>query len=268
MTGNDPHSGGKLWIMPAILELFGASSVLKAYDTFDVGKPWYVWIGYAATGIVFQSGGILWAVFRKRLAELWPWHQLRVMRAELSQVLQERSELRERSDVPSPVQSRLIKPQHNVQCIGFKFITEADFPLSMATLCFQNVPTPGKLMGKFEYPRLRVIYYANSTGQEIAEMCPLQWYGNENGPNEITAEVSHAEIATFLTAADVWRLFEVNEPSEDFDDWHKLHFIEVPAGEYRIIAMLSGSYGLNIPDVTGVLTLGEDGTASFQRASD
>jgi len=162
----------------------------------------------------------------------------------------------------------LVKPQHNVQCVGFELIS--DDPFSIAALCFQNVPTPGRLMGKFKYPRLRVIYYVNSTGQEIADMCPLQWHGTENGPNEITAEVSHAQIATFLTVGEVWRLFEVNEPSEDFDDWHKLHHIEVPAGEYRIISKLSGSYDpqLRIKPVFGVLTLREDGTASFQRTDD
>src|ERR1700733_5964760 len=122
-------------------------------------------------------------------------------------------------------------------------------------------------MGKFECPRLRVIYYSNSTGQEVADMCPLQWTGSENGQNEITAEGSYAEIATFLTLSDVWRLFEVNGSPGDFDDWHKLHHIEIPAGEYRIIAMLSGSYDLHIPPVTGVLTLEKDGTASFQRAN-
>jgi hypothetical protein len=162
----------------------------------------------------------------------------------------------------------LVKPQHNVQCVGFELIS--DDPLSIATLCFQNVPTPGRLMGKFEYPRLRVIYYVDSTGQEIADLCPLQWYGIENGPNEITAEVCHAQIAIFLMAANVWRLFEVNEPSEDFDDRHRLRHIEVPAGEYRIIARLSGSYHphLQIKTVFGVLKLREDGTASFQRTDE
>lgn len=93
MAGSDPHSGGKLWVMPAILEVFGFSSVLKAYDTFDAGRPWFVWFGYAATGTVFLAGGILWAVFRKRIAEYWPWHQLRVAIAELAKVQQENLEL-------------------------------------------------------------------------------------------------------------------------------------------------------------------------------
>lgn len=168
----------------------------------------------------------------------------------------------------SSARNDLVKPQHNVQCVGFELIS--DDPFSIAALCFQNVPTPGRLMGKFEYPRLRVIYYVDSTGQEIADMCPLEWYETENGPNEITAEVSRAVTATFLMAAKVWRLFEVNEPSEDFDDWHKLRHVEVPAGEYRIIAKLSGSYNpqLQVKPVFGILTLREDGTASFLRTDE
>ena len=197
--------------------------------------------------------------------------QLAERTLETTRVLQENSKLLERFDAPKGSGAlpllKLVKPQHNVQCVGFKVISDDDLPLSTAALCFQNVPTSGKLMGKFECPRLRVIYYSNSTGQEIADMCPLQWTGSENGPNEITAEGSYAEIATFLTLSDVWRLFEVNGSPGDFDDWHKLHHIEIPAGEYRIIAMLSGSYDLHIPPVTGVLTLEKDGTASFQRAN-
>jgi hypothetical protein len=50
---------------------------------------------------------------------------------------------------------------------------------------------------------------------------------------------------------------------------NKYHWIELPKGEVRIIAIRSGGYGnLHIPHVNGVLTLGENGTASFQRTPD
>lgn len=172
---------------------------------------------------------------------------------------------RVRTGVSSIPTGDFAKPQHNVQCVGFELIS--DGPLSIASLCFQNVSMPGRLMGRFEHPRLRVIYYAASTGQEIADMCPLQWYGTEDRPSEINAAVSHAQIATFLAVAEVWRLFEVNQPSDEFDDSPKLRYLEVPAGEYRIVATLSGSYDphLQVKPVFGVLTLKEDGTASFHR---
>lgn len=164
-----------------------------------------------------------------------------------------------------PIQNRLVKPEHNVQCVGFRVLV--DDPFAIAVLSFQNVPTPGKLMGKFEYPRLRVVYYEHLTGQEIADMCPLQWWDSEKDrPAEINARESHAVIATCFQGK--WQASEINEPSEDFDNWHKLHSIDLPPGDFRIIARLSGAFNLSIAPVTGVLTLSEDGTASFQRMSD
>jgi len=197
MTSTDPNLDGKRWIMPAIFEVFGFSSVLKVDDTFDVGKPWYVWCGYAATGIFFLIGGVLWVVFRRRIEELSSWHQLRVIRSELAHALQENKELHTSIYIPKgtglppdhsglyiratstvrpslpapPVQSAPVKPQHNVQCVGFKAISD-DPIFTIAALIFRNVPT-GKLLGKFTAPRLRVIYYDNSTGLEIANMCPI-----------------------------------------------------------------------------------------------
>jgi hypothetical protein len=233
MTGSDPHSDGKLWVMPAILEVFGFSSVLKAFDTFDAGKPWFVWFGYAATGTILLAGGIVWAVFRKRIAELWPWlvawirspKKLAAALAENASLKEEldisrREKIQQNSELYKAVQclkisddenramrlqieelkanssgqlslqapqaqGRLIKPQHNVQYVGFKLIP--DDPFTIAALCFQNVPIPGQLMGKFEYPRLRAIYYENSTGQEIADMGPLQWWNFEHNFGEIAA---------------------------------------------------------------------------------
>jgi hypothetical protein len=84
---------GKLWVMPALLEVFGFSSVLKAYDTFDAGKPWHVWVGYAAAGTVMITGGVVWAVFRKKIADLWPQRQLRIAKAELLTLSAAKAEL-------------------------------------------------------------------------------------------------------------------------------------------------------------------------------
>lgn len=244
-------SDAKLWIMPVVLELFAFPFAWISVQMLHDHEPRRAIAEYALTGITLCVVGVVWAVFRKRIAELWPWHQLRIAQAELAQAVQEK----ETVALPLP----LIKPQHNVQCVGFKFLP--DPPLDVAGLCFQNVPIPGKLIGKFQYPRLRVVYYDNATGQEIADMCPLQWHGSEYGPSEITAAGSYAEIAVFLTAASVWRIFETDESSEAF----KLNHIEIPAGKYRIIAKLSGSYSLHIPPVEGVLTLDEDGSASFSK---
>jgi len=235
--------------------------LLVPEELWRTPRTWYSWGSALALGVTCLWFGDAAPTIRGRIAAWWPWHQLRVARAELAKVRQENSEIHEDR---GPA-----KAQHNVQCVGFRFISEEHVPLSYAALCFQNVPTLGKLMGKFEYPCLRVVYYENSTGQEIADLCPLQWYESENLPSEITADVSYAEIATFLVASSVWRLFEVNERSiDDLDYRDKFRFREVPAGEYRIIAILSGSPKLHISPVTGILTLGKDGTASFQRTTE
>jgi hypothetical protein len=126
--------------------------------------------------------------------------------------------------------------------------------------------SPDQLLGKFEWPRLRVIYYDNSTGQEIDDLAPLLWWESENRPDEIDAAGSHARIASYFKGK--WEACEVNEPSEDYYPTNKFHWIELPAREVRIIATLSGGYGMSIPRVEGLLTLGDDGSASFQRTSD
>jgi hypothetical protein len=163
--------------------------------------------------------------------------------------------------VPQPEPRQVIrteKPTHNVQCVGFKVISSD--PFTIAAMRFQNVPT-GKLMGKFERPRLRVVYYEQPTGQEIADMCPIPWWDEKDGITDISADGRDADIASYFEGK--WTVNEENEPAEDFDSWHKLNSVEVPAGDIRIIATLSGAYNLRIPPVTGVLTLEENGNASF-----
>ncbi len=161
---------------------------------------------------------------------------------------------------PSSVSVSLEKPQHNVKFVGFKFIH--DEPFRIAALRFQNVPTPGKLMGKFESPRLRVIYYEGSTGQEIADMCPIIWWDDKDGVIDISADGRDADLASYFEGK--WTASEQNEPADNYDSWHQLNSVELPVGEIRIEAYLTGQYGLlSIPKVTGVFTLNKDGSASF-----
>lgn len=264
---------GKLWIMPAILGTFGFSSVLKAFDTFDAGKSWHVWVSYATAGTLLTAAGVVWAVFRKKIAELWPWHQLRNTREELAKTLRANLELQlalsqdkptPKPLLPAPPEARDIpKPPHNVQCVGFKTISDSGFEI--ACLCFRNVSVPGGLIGKFLHPRLRVVYYDNSTGQEIADMCPLTWWGSDNtAPVEINAEGSCAEVASYSVMDEIWKAFEVNEDL-DYTGNDRLIVREFPAGEYRIVVKLIGFYQLHVPVFSGILTLLNDGSSSFTR---
>lgn len=164
---------------------------------------------------------------------------------------------------PAP-QSKPSKPEHNVQCIGFRHFEDDSDLFPSAELIFKNVPT-GELLGKFMWPRLRVIYYDNSTGIEIADMCPLVWrMKSGNAPNEIGTEESYAQLATQVPFVG-WRAFEINEDADEFGERNELNPVELPTGELRIVATLSGGYKASIKSVTGVLTLGEDGTASFSK---
>lgn len=159
-----------------------------------------------------------------------------------------------------------VKPPHNVHCVGFKLFS--DDPFNVATLIFRNVPN-GNLLGKFKAPRLRVIFYDHLTGQEIADMCPLQWWNTneEFGPSEIDASEHYAAVASFfiLDGKGKWTAYEVNEAREDDPHpRHELNSAELPTGKMRIVAMLSSQYGtVSIAPITGILTLGKDGSASF-----
>lgn len=153
----------------------------------------------------------------------------------------------------------ITKPEHNVQCTGFKVFTDEDF--ITATLSFQNVPN-GKLLGKFRMPRLRVVYYNLSTGEEIADMCPTTWRNEEGtAPVDIGAQEQYAVIASFFKKDKTWKALELLSD----DDWLvlKLNSVRLPVRELHIIASLS-AHPLRIPPVEGILTLGEDGSASFK----
>jgi hypothetical protein len=215
-------------------------------------KAWYSWGGALAIGIIFLWAGDAIPIAWKRLLGWWPWNKLREREAELAKSFQDNSELRSKSG--------LDKPLHNVQFVGFKFIHEE--PFRIAALIFKNVPTLGRLLGKFESPRLRVIYCENSTGQEIADMCPAQWWDEKDGIDDISAGGRNAVVASCFEGK--WTALSINEPPQDFDAWHKLNSVELPTGKIRIVAALSGKDGqLSIGTVTGVLTLETDGTASF-----
>jgi len=259
-----------------VIDYFALGFILLApEELWRHPSVWYSWSGALVAGGICAWFGDTAPTIRLKLVRWWRAPKdLATALIENASLKQENSELRRSLDASvSPVAilgvrqslpastspNSLVKPKHNVQCIGFKVIS--DDPFAIAALCFQNVPIPGGLIGKFEWPRLRVVYYENSTGQEIADLCPLQWWGSDDRPIEINANGSHAVIASYFEGE--WKAYEVNEPSDDFGAWNKLHSVDLLAGEFRIIATLSGVYNLGIAPLKGLLTLGKDGTASF-----
>ena len=82
-----PSGDAKLWIMPAILELFAFPFAWISVQMFHDHELWRAIAGYATTGIVLCVAGVLWAVFRKRIADIWPWRKLRTTKTELVKAL-------------------------------------------------------------------------------------------------------------------------------------------------------------------------------------
>jgi hypothetical protein len=224
-------------------------------------QRWYLWSGFClAAGVICAWFGDVAPGIWTRIVGWWPWHQLRVAKADLVKAQQENSEIRARRG--------LTKPQHNVQYVGFKFID--DDPFKIAALIFQNVPT-GKLLGKFTWPRLRVTYYDHATGLEIISMGPMLWWNSEseNGQlSEIDANENYAEIAYYFQ--EKWMALELNTPLEpELYAREKTNSVDLPIRELRIVAMLSGdSSARSDIRVTGILTLRPDGSASFRQTTD
>jgi len=239
-----PDTYAKLWIMPVILELFAFPFAWISVQMLHDHEPWRAIAEYAVAGIILCTAGVVWAFFRKRIAEIWPWNKLR----------------KSEESAPLPVATvhpHSLKPQHNVQCTGFKVFADNDFII--ATLSFRNVPN-SKLLGKFESPTLRVIYYEEKTGQEIADMNPVEWWKLEYGPQEINANESYAIVASYFQGA--WKASEIYRDCTY--ETRMVHSIDLPAGDFHLIAKLSGSNDMTIPNFYGILTLREDGSASFQ----
>ncbi|HEX4021728.1 MAG TPA: hypothetical protein VHX63_11315 [Acidobacteriaceae bacterium] len=248
---------------PWFIEFFALACAFGCIDSIRGHNGYTQDISFAVASLMLAAIGFNWLWIKTRVTALAKSRKLRTALAENADL---RKQLEERTLSSLPAQNSLVKPQHNVQCVGFKAIS--DPPFTIAAMIFRNVPN-GKLLGKFQFPLLRVIYYDNSTGLEIADLCPLLWWGlYEDAPAEIDASESYAQIAFHFEKG--WKAYELNKPQEDdLFPKEKINSVDLPAGTFRIIAMLSGEYrSLSIPQVTGILTLGEDGAASFQRTSD
>lgn len=141
-------------------------------------------------------------------------------------------------------------PDHNVQCLG---VTIQD---STVTIGFQNVLTPGKLVGDFRHARLRVEYRMESTGQEWETIFPARWACYEQGDVQIGIVPQYAFLAGHYHTEKEW--YGLN--AEDR--------IRLPIGAWKIRATLIGEGNLSLPPYEGILTLSKDGTATFQSMSD
>ena len=105
------------------------------------------------------------------------------------------------------------------------------------------------------------------TGQEIEDMYSVQWWDETDGIDDISAKGRNAVVASYFEGK--WRISEGDEhqiTNLDLEDSppYEPRSVELPFGEIRIIAALSSNYNDSpVVTVTGVLSLGKDGSASF-----
>ncbi len=241
--GGDLNTDGKQWIMPILLEAFGWAVAFKSVDAFYDHRPW---LGYGTVAVVLIVSGVVWIAFRKRIENLWD-------------KLRKKETLKAKEVV-------LQKPKHNVQFVGFNLVTESLF--TAARFNFRNVPN-GNLLGKFEKPRLSVAYYKSSTGEELDSFYALHWYDEGEEKSDIDATGRSVTVAMFT---DKWIVGGEDNPAswkfvrDDDKPIDVQRSIDLPFGELRIVAKLFGGYvDSPVLTITGVLTLGSDGSASFSK---
>ncbi len=89
---------------------------------------------------------------------------------------------------PPPNEAKL---KHNVQYIGVE-ITPV---IPIVLMYFRNVEIPGRPIGHFKSARLKVNYYLESSGEEVAEIFPAKWSGFDQDRIEISVKRESAVIA-------------------------------------------------------------------------
>jgi hypothetical protein len=163
-----------------------------------------------------------------------------------------------------PTQSKPEPLKHNVQCLGFRHIVfDPILPeLTAAALCYQNVPITGEQIGEFSSARLKVNFYRESDGEEIAEAFPAKWIDLDAPSITIGVTTKCAIIASCI--AGKWGVDRLIDPSLGWV-YNNVESTKLPLGRIRIVATLFGQNNVSVPPITGTLILGEDGSASFVR---
>ena len=162
----------------------------------------------------------------------------------------------------SPVPSKPELLKHNVQLVGVEIYQ--DFP--MVLMCFRNVEIPGKPVGYFRSARLKVNYYLESSGEEVAESFPARWSGfADQDEIEIGFKKECAILA--MHSLDPYIGWEAHEtkgiPAEI--GWKYITERKfLPSDRLKIVANLIGENNLSMDKpIEGILTLGEDRSASW-----
>ena len=158
-------------------------------------------------------------------------------------------------------------PRDIVRFVGFE--TQGEEPTG-ALLSFQLDPITGEPVKNLSGARLRVTYLRKSDGKIIAEVFPAVWWDSGKGAANIGFTAQRAMIASYFqgkwTANEVVEIpMYLDSEIEEADSLSRTEYkpTELPIGEIKIIATIIGRRNIPYPMVKGILTLGEDGSASF-----
>jgi hypothetical protein len=178
--------------------------------------------------------------------------------AENKELLEQNKELKAKLQTrgtPEPL-------KHNVQCVGFKHVVfDPLLPeLTAATLSYQNVPIIGEEIGEFYNARLKVSFH--SDGEDVAIVFPAKWIDSDSSAITIDVIAKSAIIASCI--AGRWGADRLIDPDRGWV-YNNVESVKLPVGRIEIIATLFGQSNLSVPPTIGVLTLGEDGSASFTK---
>jgi hypothetical protein len=150
------------------------------------------------------------------------------------------------------------RPSHNVQCLGVEAGEKA------ARIGFINVVTPNQEVGNFHRARLKVRYSLAHSGKEVALVFPARWIGSDEDEISVEFVPQYAVLAVYVS--NQWhgvKTVEVFTPQSEIESYYRRELTPLPNAHLRIEATLIGENNLSLVPFTGILALGENGTASF-----
>ncbi|MHB1958422.1 MAG: hypothetical protein ACYCO5_05265 [Acidobacteriaceae bacterium] len=156
-------------------------------------------------------------------------------------------------------QASTSKSPHNVQCLGVEAGERA------AQIGFINVEIPNQDVGNFNRARLKIRYSLAHSGEEVALVFPARWIGSDEYEISIGFEPEYAVLAVYIN--NQWHgveTVEVLTPQSEIESYFRRELRLLPSAQLRIEATLFGKNNLSLLPFTGILTLREDGSASFQ----
>ena len=160
------------------------------------------------------------------------------------------------------VQASTSKSPHKVKCLGVEAGERA------AQIGFINVETPNEEVGNFNRARLKIRYSLAHSEEEVALVFPARWIGSDEYEISIGFEPRYAALAVYI--GNRWHgveTVEVFTPQSEIESYFRRELRLLPSAQLRIEATLIGKNNLSLPPFTGILTLCEDGSASFHPTS-